>query len=254
MKRIFLSFFIWVGVGVLTFFLWAFSFLSVFIFGLWDRDGRVTHFVARAWSWAMVKMNPFWNLKVEGLENLEKDHHYVFVSNHQSMADIVILPFIQVPYKCFSKASLFNIPCLGWSLSLHQHIKLFRESLRGIARAMQEAKQWIKKRMSVVFFVEGTRSRTGSLGSFKGGAFKLAIQTKTPIIPLVMVGTRDAIPRGSWLFKQRVEGKLVILPAIETASYSLRDSEEIKKRVFDVINKELLSENLQPATKQIHAA
>ncbi len=108
--------------------------------------------------------------------------------------------------------------------------------------------------MSVVFFVEGTRSRTGSLGEFKGGAFKLAIQTKTPIIPLVMIGTRDAIPRGSWLFRKKVKGKLLVLPAIETSSYSLKDSELVKQRVFDSINKELNARNIDSDSAQVVAA
>lgn len=151
MNKVVLSLGVWIGVGVLTFLLWVFSLISVLIFGLWDRDGRITHNVARAWSWAVVKMNPLWNLKIEGLEHLDKKHHYVFVSNHQSMADIVLLPHLSVPYKCFSKSSLYKIPFFGWSLSLHRHIKLLRGSLRSIAKSMQEAKSWIKKKCRSYF-------------------------------------------------------------------------------------------------------
>ena len=85
--------------------------------------------------------------------------------------------------------------------------------------------------MSVVFFPEGTRSKTGKIGKFQNGAFKLAIQEKIPILPVLIEGTSEAIPRGSWLFKTKVSGKLTILPSIETKNLQPRDFLFLKDNV-----------------------
>lgn len=232
MKYRLISIGIWAGVIVLTVLLWIFSVLSVLLTGLWDPDRRFTHRFAVYWGWAMVRMNPLWNLEVIGREHLKPARSYVVVSNHQSFADVVVLPFIGVPYKCFAKSPLFRVPFFGWSLGLHRHINLRRGSAHGIHQAMEEARRYISRGMPVVFFAEGTRSRTGKLAPFKGGAFRLAIETKTPILPLVITGTREALPRGTWVFRHRVDGAVNILPPIDAASYGMADSEILKKRVF----------------------
>jgi len=237
MKEKIISIGIWCAAAVLTILLWVLSLLGVILTGLWDADRRFVHQFARGWSWALVKMNPFWHLTVEGRELLDPRRHYVFVSNHQSIADIALLPFVGIPYKCFAKAELFKVPFFGWSLSLHRHIKLARGSIQGIRRAMEDARYWIGRQMSVGFFAEGTRNRTGSLGEFKSGAFKLAIQTKTAIVPLVMVGTRDTIPKGDWIFRHSVHGFLKILPPIDTSALGMEDVECLKQQVFSSIQK-----------------
>jgi 1-acyl-sn-glycerol-3-phosphate acyltransferase len=224
-----LSLGIWTVTACLTVLLWVGSLCTVILTGWWDPHRRITHYWARAWSWAMVQMNPFWQLTVHDEAHLNRTRPYIFVSNHQSFADVVLLPFIKVPYKCFAKSSLFRLPFFGWSLALHRHIRLRRDSLHSMHDAMEEARQWLQRGMSVAFFVEGTRSRTGALTPFKSGAFKLAIQTGTPIVPLVMQGTRDALPCGTWIFRHRVHGYLTLLPPIGAISC---DVDTLKSRAF----------------------
>lgn len=230
---------IWAAAGVLTVGLWVVSVLSVLLTGRRDPDRRFTHRFARYWAWAVVKTNPFWNLTVTGRRYLDEKACYIFVSNHQSMADIILLPFVGVPYKCFAKTELFAVPFFGWSLSLHRHIRIRRGSLRGIAQAMKDARYWIDRGMPVAFFAEGTRSRNGSLGQFKGGAFKLAIQTGTPIVPLAMRGTRDVLCKGSWMFNPSVRGSLAILPPIETKGYAMNQLDELRERTLNAIDQTL---------------
>lgn len=230
---------IWAMAGFLTLGLWVASALSVLLTGWRDPDRRFTHRFARYWAWAVVKTNPFWDLTVTGRHHLDDKSCYIFVSNHQSMADIILLPFVGVPYKCFAKTELFGVPLFGWSLSLHRHIRIQRGSLRGIAQAMKDARYWVDRGMPVAFFAEGTRSRDGSLGQFKGGAFKLAIQTGTPIVPLAMKGTRDVLSKGSWVFNPRVRGSLVILPPIETKGYEMKQIDDLRDRTLEAIESAL---------------
>lgn len=235
MHNTLLSLLVWAAIGLLLLLVWAASTVSTLLFGWWDRDRRIVHACVVRWARAVVALNPYWALRVESRTCLEPRRAYVFVANHQSLADVVVLPHIGVAYKCFSKSSLFRIPFLGWTLSLSRHIPLERGSIRSTRRAMAQARGWIARGMPVAFFAEGTRSRTGALQPFRAGAFRLAIETGTPVVPLAIGGTWEALPRGSWRFRHAVQGTLTILPPIETDTLSLDDVEAVRQRAFEAI-------------------
>ena len=83
----------------------------------------------------------------------------------------------------------------------------------------------------MLFFPEGTRSSTDEMGEFKNGAFKLAIREGRPILPVYIGGTREAIPRGGFIFKTKVSGRLVVLPPIETKGMTIADFESLRDLV-----------------------
>jgi 1-acyl-sn-glycerol-3-phosphate acyltransferase len=135
-------------------------------------------------------------------------------------------------FKWVAKESLFKIPFIGWCLFLTRHIRLSRGDFASIKKVYREAAEWLRNGMSVVFFPEGTRSKTGKMGKFQNGAFKLAIQEKIPILPIVINGTREAIPKGSWIFKTKVRGKLTVLPPVETKDFLPGEFTLLKDTVF----------------------
>jgi 1-acyl-sn-glycerol-3-phosphate acyltransferase len=226
---------IWSGIALSLVLVWVASVFSVLLFGFWDRDRRVVHECVKCWARAVIALNPFWALRVEDRARLDPGRAYVFVINHQSLADVVVLPHVALAYKCVAKAGLFHIPFLGWTLGLSRHIPLARGSVSSTRRAMAQARHWLQRRMPVAFFAEGTRSRTGALQAFKAGAFRLAIETGTAVVPLAIYGTREALPRGSWCFRQKVQGALTILPPIETKGLSLADAPQVMQQAFDAI-------------------
>ena len=183
----------------------------------------------------MIGLNPFWSLKVSGLEHIEHQKTYVIIANHQSMADIVALYQTKMQFKWVAKASLFNVPFIGWCLSLIKHIKLTRGDFSSIKAIYQEASRWLRKDMSVLFFPEGTRSSSDKMGEFQNGAFKLAIKEKKPILPICLKGTHSAIPKGSWIFKGKASAKLIVLPAQETAGFGPGDFAQLRDIVCQKI-------------------
>ena len=132
---------------------------------------------------------------------------------------------------CITKESLFQVPFIGWCLSLTKHIRLSRGKFGSIKQVYREAAYWLRNGMSVVFFPEGGRSKTGKIGKFQNGAFKLAIREKKPILPIVINGTREAIPKGSWFFRTNVKAKLTILPPVETEDFQPGDFVSLKDTV-----------------------
>ncbi len=188
-----------------------------------DRgNGRLMHAIAVLWSRLLLLINPFWRVKVSGLENIEKGRHYVVIANHQSILDIlVMLSGLPLHFKFLSKKEVFQIPFIGWHMKLTGYIPLDRGNHESGRSAIAIARAWLNRKVNVVFFPEGTRSLDGHIRTFKPGAFKLAQEQKIAILPVVIEGTGDALPKKSWILKQRRDfilsiGKPVILGAQES--------------------------------------
>jgi 1-acyl-sn-glycerol-3-phosphate acyltransferase len=239
-----LSTFLWIFGAVMTFILYlAMLFFSVILYPF-DKQRRAAHAQCYWWSDILIGSNPFWKMKIVGLENIDKKKTYVMVANHQSLADIIVLYQIRAQFKWVAKAELFDIPVLGWCMSLGKHIKLERGDFSSIKKVYREAAEWLKQGMSVLFFPEGTRTETGELGEFQNGAFKLAIKEKAPVLPIVISGTRDAIPKGGRQFSTKIFCTLRVLPAVETASLGAGDFDKLKDEVRSKIADGLVNVDL----------
>lgn len=222
-KKKLLSLLIWVIITILTASLYFAMLFAAIITFPFDKKRRLAHAQCFWWSDLVITFNPYWNLKVAGMENIDSNRTYIIVANHQSLADIVAAYQTKMQFKWVAKESLFKVPFVGWCMSLAKHIKLERGKFASIKKVYREAACWLRSGMSVLFFPEGTRSETGEMGEFQNGAFKLAIKEKVPILPISIEGTGNAIPKGSWVFSTKVSARLKILPAIETSGFAMAD-------------------------------
>lgn len=208
---------IWVvGTALVVILFLAMALLSILLYPF-DRKRKIVHAQCFWWADAMTALNPYWDVQVSGLDNIDHKKTYVVVSNHQSLADIVLMYKTKMQFKWVAKDSLFKIPVLGWNMLLARHIRLQRGDFSSIKKVYREAGEWLRKKVSVVFFPEGTRSGNGGIGEFQNGAFKLAIKEKVPILPVLIKGTKDAIPKGSWRFTTKVSCVVEVLAPIETS-------------------------------------
>ena len=115
------------------------------------------------------------------------------MSNHESFVDILLISHLPFEMKWLSKAEMFKIPVVGWLMTLAGDIRLTRGEISSATDAMKQCADRLERRCSVMIFPEGTRSPTGELGKFKNGAFRLAIDTGVPILPVAVHGTRSAL-------------------------------------------------------------
>jgi len=153
-----------------------------------------SYFGGVIWSRINAFVTPMF-VRVSGRNNIKKGTSYVVISNHRSYYDIfLIYGWLGIDIKWIMKKELAKIPGLGFGSKKVGHIFLDRSNSRVALETLNEAKKRLVNGTSVVIFPEGTRSTTGVLGSFKKGAFKLAIDLGLPILPVSITGTGDIWP------------------------------------------------------------
>ncbi|TFG92279.1 MAG: 1-acyl-sn-glycerol-3-phosphate acyltransferase [Syntrophobacterales bacterium] len=166
---------------------------------LFDKRLYILHYFTSFWASIYTWVMPAWSVSIEGKEHIGKKT-YVVVSNHQSLLDILVAFRIFFPFKWVSKAEIFKIPFIGWNMTLNRYIKLTRGDRKSIQMMLENCNKTLARGSSVYLFPEGTRSETGSIKPFKPGAFLLAQDNKVPILPIVINGTKDALPKKSLNF------------------------------------------------------
>jgi 1-acyl-sn-glycerol-3-phosphate acyltransferase len=196
---------------------------------------RITSLVCGT-LWAKLNgyMTPIW-VTVTGKENINKKQSYVIVSNHQSQYDIFVLyGWLGVDFKWVMKQELRKIPGIGIGCEKVGHIFIDRTNHESAIASLKAAREKIVNGTSVIFFPEGTRSVDGSLGQFKKGAFKMALDLGLPILPITIIGTKDILPTNTTdLFPGRAE--IVIHGAIDTAGYNDENIEKLMEKTHAII-------------------
>ena len=161
--KVAISILIWVAGVVIT----AAAFISSLIiknipFPITGRE-RLVHAQCFWWADALISMNPYWKLSIEGLENIDHNKTYVIVANHQSFADIIIIYKIRAYFKWVAKKSLLKLPFIGGLLWVNDHIMLSRGEYGSIKEVYRQAVECLRSGVSVLFFPEGTRTSTDEM-------------------------------------------------------------------------------------------
>ncbi len=196
--------------------------LSIALFPFPDKE-KIIHAQCFWWSDAIIALNPYWAVRVRGLENIDPLKTYVIVANHQSLADIVIIYQTRMYFKWVAKGELLKVPFIGGLLWVNKHIMISRGDFGSVKEVYRKAAECLKNGTSILFFPEGTRSNNDEMGEFQNGAFKLAIKEGRPILPIFIGGTREAIPKGNFIFETKVSGELIVFPPIDTLNLKIAD-------------------------------
>ncbi|MCP4897648.1 MAG: 1-acyl-sn-glycerol-3-phosphate acyltransferase [bacterium] len=151
-----------------------------------------------AWARTLGFITPM-TVRVTGRDNIDPSMSYVIVSNHLSHYDIFVLyGWLGLDIKWIMKQELRRIPALGYACQKLGHVFIDRRNRKAAIASVEAAKTRLKGGSSIVFFPEGTRSRTGELGQFKKGAFRMAIDLGWPLLPVSISGTRTILPSGTF--------------------------------------------------------
>jgi 1-acyl-sn-glycerol-3-phosphate acyltransferase len=164
------------------------------------------------------------------------------VSNHQSGADIIVLFLLWAHFKWVAKTSLFYYPFIGWTMWLNRYISLDRVKGSSMRKMIADAATTLAAGNSVMIFPEGTRSKDGTIKSFKTGAFHIALQNHTPILPIAIMGTSKAIRKGGFLINKNFDIQAKVLDPVPYDAFKELDSKMVAEKIHDLIRLELTSD------------
>lgn len=170
--------------------------LSVVALALWPLSprGGIFLFIARIWPRAIFRVGGI-RLRTVVAPGLDPAARYVYLSNHESLTDILAL-YAALPQKVVmvAKRSLLVVPLFSWGMWLAGFVFINRRNRASAYRSIEAAGARLRRR-SVLVFPEGTRAVTPDLLPFKRGGFVLARSAGVPIVPVGIYGTRRLLPR-----------------------------------------------------------
>ncbi len=200
------------------------------LMGVFDRSHRGVGYISKFWAqWYL------WStalpITVTGRENLEAGRSYLYIGNHSSALDIVIaLAYLPRPIIFMAKQELFRLPLFGWSMRAMGSIAVNRsnrvEARKSVDRALTVLRT---KSLSMIFYPEGTRTRTGKMLPFKKGVFRLALRSGMPLVPVAIKGSFKALPPGG-LSLTSTPIYVTIGRPIETANLTDDDLEPLRRQ------------------------
>jgi len=196
-----------------------------------DRRLVVLHRFTCFWASLYTWLNPAWPVQVIGREKIRPDVAYVMVANHQSLLDILVLFRLFRHFKWVSKIENFRIPFIGWNMSLNRYIKLRRGDRQSIASMMRACERTLAAGNSIMMFPEGTRSMDGRLRPFKPGAFLLAQRMGVPLLPIVLEGTGNALPKRGFVLQGRHEIRIRVLDEISHDRFATAELDQFVESV-----------------------
>ena len=179
------------------------------------------------WSRGILKVTGV-SLSVEGLENIPKDTPCVFVGNHRSYYDIpLLLASLDKPHGILAKEELEKIPLLNRWMKLLGCVFVQRDDLRASVRALNDATSIVES---------GTRYKgeEGGAGEFKAGAFRIAVKTGVPVVPVALTGAR-ALFEGNGNLCHPGSVHIKVLPPIRTEGMSKAEQKQLPDAVRQAI-------------------
>jgi len=231
------------AVAVPTFFVFTIGLAAtVLAVSFLRRDSPLVDRIIRLWSRLFLRTGPV-SLEVTGREHIDPEGQYVVVANHLSNFDIpVMFLTVPVPIRYLAKREIYKIPVVAQAMNSIGIIKTDRQAGIASHSIINEGVRNAKARgHSLIIFPEGTRSRDGKLGPFKKGAFRIAIASKLPVVPVSIRGTWEVWMPGAKVFYPG-HATVVVHEPIPTAELDLTQIDELRNRCHAVIASDLPAE------------
>lgn len=238
---IFKSIIVWIiGISyvVVTFPLTLIIWLLTYPF---DKERAVTHMLLMYESRLLLFLIPIWTIHIEGREKAVKGTTYVIISNHQSLLDTLMINSLRYKYKWISKIENFNVPIIGWYLNMARYITVDRGNEESKVEMLGKSYNCLRNKISIMIFPEGTRSTDNEIGFFKRGAFQLAIQANTPILPVLIDGTGGILPKHGLIFGSGHHIRIKVLDQVNPEDFGT-DNPDILAQKLGTIMKSALKE------------
>jgi len=224
--------------SVLMLFVIPFALFTVFLDN--RRGGILIYGACKVWAILWYRLIGF-RYNETHLGTHDRKKAYIFVANHSSYLDIPqLMRAMHQPVRVLGKAELAKVPFFG-IIYKAAVITVNRGSIQSKAASMRRLTKVIKQGISIFIFPEGSFNESGQpLARFYDGAFKMALETRTPIKPVLFLDTADRIPPASLFGMTPGKCRTVYLPEIPVTGFGDKDVHALKEKVFSEMEKALI--------------
>ena len=200
------------------------------LLGIQEKAGGIYQRCMHAWCRGIIRISGV-KLVVHNPERMSATDGRVYISNHVSWFDIFALASVIPRYTWIAKQELKKIPLFGGAAKAAGIVFIDRDNRKAAFESYKVAAEDVKRGRSVIICPEGTRGRDYHLRPFKKGPFVLAIASQAPIIPTVVYGTREVMPKGSFRVRKG-EVHLHFLEPVPTQDYTYEDRAHLMETVW----------------------
>jgi 1-acyl-sn-glycerol-3-phosphate acyltransferase len=219
------------------------------------RGGNMIYGICRIWADIAFVL---WGFRHRNIYESPHDpsRSYVFVFNHISYMDIpILMKAIRGQHiRVLGKAELEKIPIFGF-IYRHAAITVDRSNPEARARSVAYMIRYLRKKISVMVAPEGTFNTPGKpLAPFFNGAFRIAIETQTPVKPLLFLDAYDRLNPKSIFSLTPGKSRVVFLEEVPVAGLTLNDMEDLKMKVFRIMEEGLIRYKVPWITESEHGS
>ena len=233
------SIIVWfIGIMILVIFFPVTFIIWLFVLPF-DRDRTIVHWMLILQACIISHTVPVWKVKIEGRKKAIPGTTYVIISNHQSILDILLINCLSYRFKWISKIENNKVPVLGWYLKMADYITVDRGDKESKEIMMLESYKCLQKGISLMIFPEGTRSADREIGFFKRGAFQLAIAAEKPVLPVLIDGTGDILPKHGFILGGWHRIKIRVLDPVAPGSFGTDDPDKLAVHFRDMMTRAL---------------
>ena len=213
--------------------------IPIIAVGWFDKEKYYTGKLIKMWARWVIWSTGI-QYEIDGLDNLNLDKQYIFMSNHESALDIVLgVAAIPSNLVFLAKKELFRVPVFGWAMEAAGMIKIDRQNPEIARKSVSEAVETLMhSSFSTLIYPEGTRSNGEELLPFKKGGFILAIRTQLPVVPITILGAGNVLPKGTLAIKKS-HIKMIIDNPISTLEMDINDKDQLLQDCRKIINQNL---------------
>lgn len=211
----------------------------------WISLASLVRVLARSQRWPLRMAARCWapgllhgsgaRLQVEGRERIDWSRPHVLVANHQSVIDACALfRATPVPLRFVLKQEMARMPFVGWYARQMGMLFIERGTSRSSPRRLRDAVALVQRGATLCAFPEGTRSRDGSVGAFKGGLFQVAIEAGVPVVPVAIEGSGAVLPAAGFRVRPGTI-RVRFGEPLATAGLQAKDRNALARRARDAV-------------------
>ena len=199
------------------------------------KGGNIIYKVCKVWGYLWYFLI---GVRHKNIYEVPQDFaaQYIFVANHNSYMDIPpIVIAINQPVRVLAKYELSKIPVFGF-IYKSATVLVDRSDAEKRAQSIAEMRDFLRNHVSIFIFPEGTFNETGApLKEFYDGAFRIAIETETPIKPILFLDTVDRLHYSSVFSLTPGRSRVVFMDEVSVEGMTMEELPAIKQKVYEIM-------------------